>query len=66
MLLVGDRTQVAERGMPANPIVKTLDLLKSGRAGLLPRVKGVALHTLTFERTKKTLHGRIIVTIANP
>jgi hypothetical protein len=48
-LLVGDWTQIFERGMPANPVVKTFDVLKDGRTRLLPCVKRVALNTLVFE-----------------
>lgn len=52
--------------MPANAVVKTFDILKNDRTCLLSTVKGVALHTLAFEGTEKSLHGGIIVTLAHP
>jgi hypothetical protein len=39
--------------MPTNPVVKTFDVLKDGRTRFLAGVKGVALHTLAFERAEK-------------
>jgi hypothetical protein len=46
--------------MPANPIVKTLDVLKDGLSSLLPGLEGGAFDTLAFERAEETFHRRVV------
>src|SRR5258708_2392507 len=49
--------------MPANPVVKTLDVLKDDEPYLLPGLEILTINAFPFEGAKETLHRRVIITI---
>ncbi len=63
-LLIGKRTDIAECGVPSNPIVEALQILKDGLAGLPPSLERQTAHTFPFQGPEKGFGHRIIVTVA--
>src|SRR5439155_23536082 len=64
LLFRGHWAHIVEGRMPANPVVKTLDVLKNGLSCLLPSLELVTLDTFAFECAEETFHGGIIVAVA--
>src|ERR1700730_5998868 len=63
LLLIGDRTEVSQRGMQSLSIVKRLQVLKNRLPSLRPALKGLPIHTLAFQGAEEALHERVVITI---
>lgn len=59
-----NRTEIVQRRVPANPIVKAGDVLKDDATRLLASLKDVVTETFAFERPKEALHDGIVITVA--
>jgi hypothetical protein len=51
--------------MSANPIVKTLNVLKDGLSGFLPGWEGASFYAFAFESAKETFHSSVIITVTD-
>ena len=63
LLLIHDRTDIAQRGMQPLSIVKNLQILKDRLPSLFPRLRGLSLYALGLQGANETLHERVIVAI---
>lgn len=63
LLLIGDRTDVSQRGMQSLSIVKRLQVLKDRLPSLRPALKGLSIHTFAFQRAEEAFHENVVITI---